>query len=246
MRNLRVVVSYDGTRYYGFQTQPGGNTIQDVIQDTIKKLSGEEVHIIGSGRTDAGVHARGQVFNFHTAAAIPVERWAIALNTRLPTDIVIRSVDEVEPEFHSSYSAKRKTYRYSIDMNKFPDVFERRYRFHHPTPLCVDGMRKGLAALVGTHDFSSFTSRRSTKTTHIRTVFEARIDEQDGKLDLFISGGGFLYNMVRVITGTLLLVGEGKLTADDVSVILEARDRSAAGPTAMAHGLNLWEVEYLE
>jgi len=246
MRNLRVVVSYDGTRYYGFQTQPGGNTIQDIIQDTIKKLSGEDVRIIGSGRTDAGVHARGQVFNFHTDAAIPVERWAIALNTRLPSDIVIRSVDEVDPDFHSSYSAKRKTYRYSIDTNKFPDVFERRYRFHHPTPLCVEEMRKGLALLVGEHDFSSFTSRRSTKTSHVRTVYEARIDAVDGKLDLFISGSGFLYNMVRVITGTLLLVGEGKLQAGHIQTILEARDRSAAGPTAMAYGLNLWEVEYLE
>ncbi|GGE00779.1 tRNA pseudouridine(38-40) synthase TruA [Paenibacillus nasutitermitis] len=245
MRNLRVVVSYDGTRYYGFQTQPGGNTIQDIIQDTIKKLSGEDVRIIGSGRTDAGVHARGQVFNFHTDAAIPVERWAIALNTRLPSDIVIRCVDEVEPEFHSSYSAKRKTYRYSIDTNKFPDVFERRYRFHHPTPLSVEEMRKGLAFLVGEHDFSSFTSRRSTKTSHVRTVYEARIDASDGKLDLFISGSGFLYNMVRVITGTLLLVGEGKLQAGQVQDILEAQDRSAAGPTAMAYGLNLWEVEYL-
>jgi tRNA pseudouridine38-40 synthase len=241
-----MVVSYDGTRYYGFQTQPGGNTIQDIIQATIKALTGETVLIIGSGRTDSGVHARGQVFNFLTQSTIPVERWAIALNTRLPDDIVILRADEVSLDFHSSYSAKRKTYRYSIDMNRFPDVFDRPFRLHHPTPLRVPEMKDGLARLVGEHDFSSFASRRSTKTSHVRTLYEARLEEHAGKLDLYVTGNGFLYNMVRVITGTLLWVGEGKLDPEDITRILAARDRSAAGPTAVARGLILWSVDYAE
>ncbi|QHT63333.1 tRNA pseudouridine(38-40) synthase TruA [Paenibacillus lycopersici] len=244
MRNIRMAISYDGTTYYGFQTQPIGNTVQDVLEDAIRGLTGEQVDITASGRTDAGVHARRQVINFETSSPIPVDRWALALNSRLPDDIIVLQADEADPSFHASYYAKRKTYRYGIDTSKFGDVFDRKYRLHYPMPLRLKEMKEALAHVVGKHDFTSFASRRSTKPSHVRTILDARIEEREGKLDIFLTGNGFLYNMVRIIVGTLLWVGEGKLSPDDFKRILEARDRTAAGPTAMAHGLMLWDVEY--
>ncbi|MHA6481123.1 tRNA pseudouridine(38-40) synthase TruA [Paenibacillus sp. strain BS8-2] len=244
MRNIGVKVSYDGSGFNGFQSQPYGRTVQDEIEKAIHHLTGENIVIIGSGRTDAGVHAMGQVFNFRTSSSIPTERWAIALNTRLPKDIIILEAWDVSFDFHSRRSAKRKTYRYSIDTNKFPDVFSRSYRFHHPTKLNVAAMEEGLAYLVGRHDFTSYTSIHSTKPHHIRTIYEAYFLQEHGVLHLYITGNGFLYNMVRVIMGTLLWVGQGKLKAADMKRILEGKSRTLAGPTAMAHGLMLVDVEY--
>ncbi|BBH24026.1 tRNA pseudouridine synthase A [Paenibacillus baekrokdamisoli] len=244
MRNIRMIVSYDGTKYYGFQTQPIGNTIQDIIEHGLKILTGEEISITASGRTDAGVHARGQVINFITRSPIPIERWALALNSRLPKDIAVLTADEVPLNFHSSHFAKRKTYRYSIDTNKFADVFERHYRYHYPMPLLVSAMEEALSKVVGEHDFTSFASQRSTKPTHVRTILRASLEQSKGKIDILVTGNGFLYNMVRIIVGTLLWVGEGKLDVEDFERILKAKDRSAAGPTAMSHGLTLMEVEY--
>ncbi|MCR2807337.1 tRNA pseudouridine(38-40) synthase TruA [Paenibacillus soyae] len=244
MRNICVKVSYDGAGFNGFQSQPYGRTVQDEIEKAIKHLTGEDIIIIGSGRTDAGVHAMGQVFNFHTSSTIPTVRWAIALNTRLPKDIVILDAWDVPNIFHSRRSAKRKTYRYSIDLGKFPDVFARSYRFHHPTKLDVVAMAEGLAYLVGRHDFTSFTSIRSTKPHHVRTVYEAYFEREGDALHMYITGNGFLYNMVRVIMGTLLWVGQGKLKPEDMKRILDGKSRALAGPTAMPHGLMLVNVEY--
>lgn len=244
MRNLYVKVSYDGSSFNGFQSQPYGRTVQDEIETAIKKLTGETIIIIGSGRTDAGVHAQGQVFNFYTDSSIPTERWAIALNTRLPKDVVILEVKEVPEHFHARRSAKRKTYRYTIDTGKFPDVFGRQYRFHHPAPLDIEAMSKGLRYLIGTHDFTSFTSIHSTKPHHVRTVYEAEFVQEGPIVHMYITGNGFLYNMVRVIMGTLLWVGQGKLAPEEIETILEGKKRSLAGPTAMAHGLMLMDVEY--
>ncbi|AJY77696.1 tRNA pseudouridine(38-40) synthase TruA [Paenibacillus beijingensis] len=239
-----MTLSYDGTNYNGFQTQPAGNTVQDLIEAAIEQLTGERLKITGSGRTDAGVHARGFVFNFYTNSQIPVKRWALALNSRLPHDIVVLDAAEVDDDFHSRRCAKRKTYRYSIDRSKFRDVFVRHTHFHHPMPLDVPAMRQALKHLLGTHDYTSFTSTRSTKQSHVRTIFEAHLVEEGPMLHLYITGSGFLYNMVRIITGTLMWVGEGKMQPDDFARILQARNRSCAGPTAMAHGLTLWQVEY--
>lgn len=249
-----MTVSFDGTSYYGFQSQPGGNTIQDVIEQTLQGLTGEKIKIIGSGRTDAGVHARGQVFNFLTDSAIPTERWSMALNGRLPKDIVILDTREVHEGFHARRSAKRKTYRYTINANQFVDVFQRHYQFHHPGKLNVSAMQEGLKYLIGTHDYTSFASRHSTKPSHIRTIYDAfitvdtsscRPDSRDqGIIEFYITGNGFLQHMVRIIMGTLLQVGEGKRTPQDIADILAARNRSAAGPTAVSHGLMLWQVEY--
>ncbi|MCQ6563677.1 tRNA pseudouridine(38-40) synthase TruA [Paenibacillus mendelii] len=246
MKNIRMIVSYDGTRYNGFQTQPSGNTIQDILESAIKVLTKEEIRIIGSGRTDAGVHARGQVLNFQTNSRIPAERWTLAINARLPEDIVVLRTDEVSAEFHSRHSAKRKTYQYTIDTNQFPDVFTRRYRVHHYAPLDVSAMRDVLAALVGEHDFTSFASPQSTQPSHIRTIYEAELVVGDGRLDIFVTGNGFLYNMVRIIAGTAIWVGEGKMEAKDIPAILASKDRTKAGPTAPPQGLTLLHVEYPE
>lgn len=246
-----MTVSYDGTKYYGFQTQPGGNTIQDRIEESIRQLTGEAVSICASGRTDAGVHARAQVFNFYTSSPIPVERWTMALNSRLPPDIRIMEARMADPDFHARKSAKKKTYRYTINCSRIPDVFQRHYQFHHPTPLDVEAMRHALRALIGEHDFTSFCSASSTQLSHIRTIYEGRIDSSadDGRaagglLHLYVTGSGFLQHMVRIIAGTLMEVGEGKREPGDMPGILAAKDRKMAGPTAMPHGLMLWEVFY--
>jgi tRNA pseudouridine38-40 synthase len=253
VRNLRFTISYDGTRYSGFQTQPRGNTVQDMLEHAIALLTGEKVKVISSGRTDAGVHARGQVINFTTSSTIPVERWCLALNTRLPNDIVVLTAEEVPFTFHSRKSAKRKTYCYNIRMSRFPNVFRRNYEFHHYTPLHVEAMREALECLVGEHDFTSFCTVRTDKDVRVRTIYEARIvaetdelsdDQKMGSLRVIITGSGFLYNMVRIIVGTLFQIGEGKRASSDMQRILQARDRSQAGPTAEAIGLTLWKVEY--
>jgi len=247
-------VSYDGTDYCGFQTQPDGSTVQDALEKAIKLLTGEEVKIHASGRTDAGVHARGQVFNFITSSDIPVERWCIALNSRLPQDIIVWEAAEVPLEFHSRRSAKRKTYRYTINANQFPDLFQRRTQFHHPVKLDIAAMAEGLKHLIGTHDFTSFASRHSTKPSHIRTLYEAELVVDDsmcrpgtrdqGLIHIYVTGSGFLQHMVRIIVGTLLEIGKGRKKPGDMPAILEAKDRSKAGPTAVAKGLILWNVEY--
>jgi len=300
LRNICLLVSYDGTRYHGFQTQPDGNTVQDRLEDAIRKLTGEEVRVTGSGRTDAGVHARGQVVNFHTSSRIPAERWALALNTRLPEDIVVLGAAEVDPSFHARRDAVSKTYRYTVNTRRFPDVFRQRYEYHHPIPLDCAAMREGLRHLVGEHDFTSFASTHSAAPHHVRTIFSARLivepeggpdgaasghvrdgsaagldagvrngaaggsddgargvatgsasresapEKVRGRIHLELTGNGFLYNMVRIIAGTLLEVGEGKRSPEQIAGILAAKDRSLAGPTAPAHGLVLWRVDYDE
>ncbi|MFE4714397.1 MULTISPECIES: tRNA pseudouridine(38-40) synthase TruA [Paenibacillus] len=256
MRNLLMKVNYDGTTYDGFQTQPQGNTIQDRLEEAILHLTGEDLKIHASGRTDAGVHAYGQPFNFITSSQIPLERWCLALNARLPQDIVVTEAREVPLSFHSRRSAKRKTYRYTINANQFPDPFQRRWQLHHPGILDVSAMQQGLTHLLGTHDFTSFASRHSTKTSHVRTIYEAHMEvdtsmcrpnpRDQGVIHVFITGSGFLQHMVRIIMGTLINVGQGKCPADKVAHILAACDRGAAGPTAVANGLTLWSVEYEE
>lgn len=248
---MMLTVSYDGTLYFGFQSQPGGNTIQDRIEKAIQHLTGETITITSSGRTDAGVHARAHYINFHTASSIPLERWAFALNSRLPPDIRILEARMADPEFHARRSAKRKTYRYTINNNRIPDVFQRHLQYHHPTPLDVEAMRHALQTLIGKHDFTSFCSVKSTKPSHVRTIFAADIERQPdanptlpGLIHISVTGNGFLQHMVRIIVGTLLHVGEGKKSAADMEAILQAKDRSRAGPTAMPHGLMLWEVIY--
>ncbi len=265
-RNIALVISYDGTGYNGYQSQPNGNTVQDKLEEAIRILTGEELRITGSGRTDAGVHARKMVVNFRTESKIPIERWAVALNARLPEDIVVHSARVMREEFHAIRDALRKTYRYTINCSKFPDPFRRKYEYHHPLPLDVEAMREALTHLVGEFDFTSFASPLSTKPSHIRTIYEARLEMEEpplafptllesfdlarypgksrGLIHLYVTGNGFLYQMVRIIAGTVLHVGEGKLAPGDIPAILAAKDRSRAGPTAVPQGLTLWDVDY--
>ncbi|WP_409343396.1 tRNA pseudouridine(38-40) synthase TruA [Paenibacillus sp. MBLB4367] len=253
MRNVKLNVSYEGTLYSGFQTQPHRNTIQDKLEEAVASLTGETVKIIGSGRTDAGVHARAQIVNFEISSKIPIERWCLAMNSRLPEDIVVYAAEEARFDFHARRSAKRKTYRYSIRYGRHPDLFTRRTTFHHHAPLNTDLMRQALAMLEGEHDFTSFCSIRSSVESHVRTIFETRletvvdersVDGQAGVIHMYITGNGFLYNMVRIIVGTLIEIGEGKRSQNDMQHILDAKDRNTAGPTAEPHGLMLWDVVY--
>jgi tRNA pseudouridine38-40 synthase len=253
MRNIALVVGYDGTSYYGFQSQPGGNTIADQLEAAIRLLTGDTVKIHGSGRTDAGVHARAQVVHFHTQSRIPVERWCIALNTRLPNDIVVYEAREMPLDFHSRRSAKRKTYRYCIQNSKFPDLLHARTRMHYHMRLNTEAMKEALAYVEGEHDFTSFCTVRCDKDSRIRTIYRAELfiipdplpgDDQACAITIEIEGNGFLYNMVRIIAGTLIQIGQGKRRPSDMKTILEAKNRSLAGPTAVSHGLTLWSVEY--
>lgn len=246
MRNIAMIVSYDGTAYNGFQSQPIGGTIQDELQHALFKLTGEAIKVDGSGRTDAGVHANGQVISFRTVSPIPIRKWTLAMNSWLPNDIIVRSSHEMPLDFHARHHANRKTYRYSLTIGKYPNVFTTRYRHHHYNPLDIAAMRAALPYLIGEHDYSSFTSAGSTKRTHIRTIYEARLEEENGDCHLFLTGSGFLYNMVRIIMGTLLRIGEGKWPPDRMPAIIEAKDRQKAGPRAVAQGLALWEVGYPE
>lgn len=253
VRNLMMIIGYDGTGYAGFQVQPQVDTVQGRLEQAIEKLTGEQIKVHGSGRTDAGVHARAQVAHFHTESKIPAERWCLALNSRLPDDIVVYEVREVPLAFHSRRSAKRKTYHYCIQQSKFPTWMYGRDRIHIPQRLDYKKMQQGLTAVVGEHDFTSFCSTRTDKVDHVRHIYQAELewvpeplpgDESAGVLILKITGNGFLYNMVRIIMGTLIQIGRGKRPPEDMKRILEARDRGAAGPTAVAHGLTLWQVEY--
>ena len=196
LRNIRLTVSYDGTDYHGFQSQPGTDrTIQGQLEKAIHKLTGEAHRVIGSGRTDAGVHARGQVVNVHTSSPIPISRWAIALNSVLPDDIVITQADEVSAQFHARKSARSKTYRYTINNNRFPDVLARRTQYHVPVALMQEPMERALECLIGEHDFTSFCSVKSTQISHVRTIYDAKlVTEEEGLYHIYITGNGFLYN----------------------------------------------------
>lgn len=219
-------------------------------------MTGENVALIGSGRTDAGVHARAQVVNFTTASSVPVDRWCQALNSHLPPDIVAWAAREVPASFHARKSSKRKTYCYTINGNRYPDPMARHMELHHPGPLRVSEMEEAILHLAGTHDFTSFCSSHAVIESKVRTIYDARIalervpgmemPQGAGRVRIFFTGNGFLYNMVRIMVGTLIAVGEGKLSAPDIPRIREARDRSLAGPTAKAHGLCLWNVSYDE
>jgi tRNA pseudouridine38-40 synthase len=245
MHNVRLTVSYDGTRYHGFQVQPGLETIQLQLQKAITKVSGESAQIVGSGRTDAGVHARAQVVNFVTRAPIPASRWCPALNTVLPNDIVVFKSEEVDLGFDARKSAKRKTYRYTINNNRYLNPLMKHVELHHPGPLHYEAMKNAVKAIVGEHNFTSFCSVRAGPENHVRTIYEADLSRNcEGLIHLMITGNGFLYHMVRIIIGTLISIGEGKRDSEAMVHILQAKDRTQAGPTAKAHGLTLWEVHY--
>lgn len=247
MARMKVTVAYDGTEFAGYQIQPSGRTVQGTIQAVLQKMhKGEPVGIFASGRTDAGVHAIGQVFHFDTPMEIPSEAWGKALNAMLPNDILIKDVDMVSDAFHSRFSATAKEYHYKILRSKQPDVFQRNHMFHFPYSLNVEDMKQAASLFLGTHDFTSFSSAKSEVEDKIRTILAFDVEEEGEVLTLKVRGSGFLYNMVRILVGTLLEVGQGKLKPELVSVILKGKDRALAGKTAPANGLYLFRVDYAD
>lgn len=263
MKRVMLRVAYDGTEYCGWQVQPNGITVQEVLNRELSSLTGEPIHTIGASRTDAGVHALGNVAVFDTNARMPGERYSYALNTRLPEDIRIQGSREVPAEFHPRYTETVKTYEYRILNREFPDPILRRYSLFDYNRLDFDGMREAAEALKGEHNFRSFQSSAETNRERgtVRTIYrtellrEARVPAgwespgrgpYQGLITFRITGNGFLYNMVRIIAGTILAIGKGQLARGSMPSIIEAHDRAAAGPTAPAHGLTLVEIRYPE
>src|SRR5579884_3502539 len=244
MRNLRLLLAYDGTDFHGWQYQPGLRTVQQTLEETIAALTGERLRVNASGRTDTGVHAVGQVVNFFSATSLPVETLVRALNAHLPEDVVVREVAEMPEAFDANRDAKRKLYRYIIHDGAVPDLFMRRYCHHSCYRLDAAAMARAAACLRGTHDFRSFETEWPNRASSVRTITQLTIQRRSDWIWLDVEADGFLYNMVRAITGTLINVGRGFWPESRVAEILEARDRTQAGPTAPALGLFLMRVSY--
>ncbi len=245
MKRIRLLVSYDGTDYCGWQIQPNGITIEEILNEKLKKLTGEDIHVIGASRTDSGVHALGNVAVFDTDSPIPPERMAYALNQKLPADIVIVKSEEVPPDWHPRYQEQiSKTYEYHIYNAQIPDPLKRRYSTFVSFPLDVGKMQDGAAYLEGEHDFASFCNIRTNAENTVRRIDRIEIEKEDRDITIRVTGNGFLYNMVRIIAGTLIRVGRGFYTPEKVKEILEAEERTEAGVTAPPEGLTLVKIEY--
>lgn len=244
MRKVAFEVSYDGTIYAGFQRQLNDRTIQGELERALTELAKEPITIHGSGRTDAGVHALGQVIHFTTKLHIPVDKWPLAIKNYLPEDIIVRGAFDVADDFHARYDAVGKEYRYQIDRSQIPNVFYRRYAYHYPHPLDIERIQAAIPQLTGTHDFSAFCASGTSVEDKVRTIYNIRLTEDVDLLKLDFHGNGFLYNMVRILVGTLLRVGNGRITVEDIPKILDSKDRNQAGVTAPAHGLTLLKVDY--
>jgi tRNA pseudouridine38-40 synthase len=245
--NIRFRVTYDGTRYEGWQKQVRTReTIQGKLETAIEKVTGETVQVLGAGRTDAGVHSRGQTANARFKKHVDLTRFEDEVNQQLPSDIGIEDVREVPDNFHSRFSAVNKTYVYRIRTSSHKQVFLRRFIWQYGKPLDVKAMGKAAELLTGSHDFKSFTSNKKTKKSTVRRIDSITLEEKDGVLSIAFTGDGFLTGMVRILTGTLVEVGEGKKKVEDMPGILESRDRSAAGFTAPPEGLTLEKVQYEE
>lgn len=246
MRRIMLTVAYDGTAYNGWQVQPNGITIEGELNRALKELLGEDISVIGASRTDAGVHALCNMAVFDTESRILPEKIAPALNARLPEDIRVQRSVEVAPDFHPRRCDTKKTYEYRIYMGKYENPIGRQYAHFVYVPLDVEKMEKAAGYLVGEHDFKSFCVAKAQVLTTVRTLYGIEVKKEGNYLTIRVSGNGFLFNMVRIIAGTLLEVGKGKLAPEQVKEILEAKDRQAAGPTAPARGLTLVSFEFCE
>lgn len=245
MKNYRITLQYDGTRYSGWQKQGNTeNTIQEKLENILFKMTGAEAEIHGSGRTDAGVHALAQIANFKCNTSLSEQQMQDYFNKYLPLDIRILSLTEVSARFHARLNASKKHYRYVIDTNTVQNVFTRKYMAHVPKNLCIEDMDTAAAFLLGEHDFKSFCDNKHMKKSTIRRIDSIDFTLKDGILSIDFLGNGFLYHMIRILVGTLLEVGEKKKKPEDITAILQAKDRSAAGYTAPPHGLYLVEVFY--
>lgn len=246
MKRVRLIIAYDGTNYCGWQIQINGLTVEEILNKALSDLLGEDVAVIGASRTDSGVHALGNVAVFDTDTKIPAEKISFALNQRLPDDIRIQKSEEVSLEFHPRFCKSVKTYEYKILNTKFPNPMLRLYTHFVYMPLDVEKMKEAAAYIIGEHDFASFCSAGSQVKTTVRTIYTLDINKEDDIICIKISGNGFLYNMVRIIVGTLLKVGLSVYPPEHVKEILLLKDRYAAGPKAPARGLILMEIKYEE
>lgn len=245
MTNYKIIIQYDGTRYRGWQALGSTElTIQGKIQAVISELAESPVEITGSGRTDAGVHAKGQVANFHMKGGFTEQEILHYLNRYLPEDIAVLSVEQADERFHSRYQAKEKTYLYRIHTGEIPNVFERKYMYCYDKTLLTGRMREAAEYLTGTHDFKAFCGNRKMKKSSVRTIYKIRIAETEDEIQIFFTGNGFLQNMVRIITGTLIEVGDGRRKPQEIKEILESGRREEAGYTVPACGLTLLGVKY--
>lgn len=243
--NYKMIIQYDGTRYNGWQRQKGTeNTIQGKLESILSKMSGKPIEIQGAGRTDAGVHARGQAANFVLDTELPPEEIKNYINEYLPDDIGVLKLTEASPRFHSRLNAIGKVYQYRIGKSRAQNVFDRKYMYIYSKPLDVDTMRAASQYLLGQHDFKSFCGNARMKKSTIRTIHAIDIEENQSEIKITYSGNGFLQYMIRILTGTLLEVGEGMRTPESIPELIACQDRSLAGATAPACGLTLLEVKY--
>lgn len=245
MKNYKIRVQYDGTRYKGWQVQNSTEeTIQGKLQHVLGTIVGHPVEVIGSGRTDAGVHASGQVANFHADYPGSENSLLLKINELLPQDIAVVQLEEVDERFHSRFQAVTKTYRYRIHTSVISNVFERKYMYEYLTPLDVERMKKAAELLIGTHDFRAFCGNKKMKKSTIRTIYEIQIVQEKDEVAISYTGDGFLQNMIRIMTGTLIEIGDGRREPEEIVQILESRDRSQAGYTVPPLGLILEQVIY--
>lgn len=242
---VKLTVAYDGTAYCGWQVQPNGVTVQEVLNEKLSELFHQEISVVGASRTDAGVHALCNVCAFDVETRMPAEKIAFALNQTLPDDISVVDSCEVDADFHPRFHKGKKTYEYHILNRTFPDPTRRLYSLFYHRPLDYEAMNRGAAYLIGEHDFTTFSSIHAQTNTYIRTIYDCHVTRDDNDMiTIHIEGNGFLYNMVRIIAGTLIEVGWGKRSPESVGKILEAKNRSLAGPTAPPEGLTLVRIDY--
>lgn len=244
MRNIKLLLEYDGSNYYGWQKQNLGKTIQGTIEKAIWDLTKEKINLIGCSRTDSGVHSRGYIANFNENSKIPIDRYAVALNQKLPIDIVVLNAQEVEDEFHSRYSCKGKTYSYTIMNRKIRSPLLKNYCHHVNREIDLNKMISASKILIGKHDFQAFMNTGSIVSSTIRTISDIEINKDGELIKLYVTGDGFLYNMVRIITGTLIAIGTGEKTENVLTEAFIEKNRMLLGKTAPGKGLCLEKVYY--
>ena len=244
MRNIKLIIEYDGKGFNGWQKQPDRLNIQGEIEKAIEEITGEKVDLTASGRTDAVVHSLGQTANFKTDSKIPTEKFAKAINSRLKKSIVIKSAEEVDEKFHSRYSVKSKTYRYIINNSENGTAIYRGLEYHVPMKLDYEKMNEAIKYFIGEHDFKAFKASGTSSKSSVRKILDGSVRKEGERVIIEVTGTGFLYNMVRIISGTLLDVGLGKIKPEDIPSIIESKDRTKAGKTLPAHGLYLLQVNY--
>ena len=244
MRNIKLIIEYDGKGFNVWQKQPDRLNIQGEIEKSIEEITGEKVDLTASGRTDAGVHSLGQTANFKTDSKIPTEKFAKAINSRLKKSIVIKSAEEVDEKFHSRYSVKSKTYRYIINNSENGTAIYRGLEYHVPMKLDYEKMNEAIKYFIGEHDFKAFKASGTSSKSSVRKILDGSVRKEGERVIIEVTGTGFLYNMVRIISGTLLDVGLGKIKPEDIPSIIESKDRTKAGKTLPAHGLYLLQVNY--